>query len=98
MADAPAVGSGAPQTEFIADGWEPSSSSKIFCAVGKICCGNSLIRYCANFWSCSRLSLDKDSDTGALRITVSGWKLKKYRPISFLFNQRNNNNIQWKFW
>lgn len=49
FADAPAVGSGAPHTVFIAVGCELNNSSNKRCAVGKICCGSSLIKYCANF-------------------------------------------------
>lgn len=37
LAEAPAVGSGAPQTEFITEGCEPSNSSNNLCAVGSIC-------------------------------------------------------------
>lgn len=69
LADAPAVGSGAPQTELIADGWDPSNSSRSRWAVGNICCGNSLIKYWANFCNCSRCRRDNDSETGARRQT-----------------------------
>lgn len=37
------------------------------------CWGSSLMRYCANFWSWSLWSLDKDSETGALRQTAEAW-------------------------
>lgn len=76
LADAPAVGSGAPQTELMAEGWDPSSSSKSLWAVGKICWGSSLIKYCANFCSCSRRSLDRDSETGALNVTRWGCNIQ----------------------
>lgn len=72
LAEAPAVGSGAPHTELIADGWDPSNSSRSLWAVGKICWGNSLIRYCANFCNWSLCRRDRDSDTGALRVTKWG--------------------------
>jgi len=37
------------------------------------CCGSSLMRYCANFWSWSRCNLDRDSDTGARRHTAEAY-------------------------
>lgn len=37
------------------------------------CWGSSLMRYWANFWSWSLWSLDKDSETGALRQTAEAW-------------------------
>lgn len=51
-----------------------NNSSKSRCAVGKICCGNSLIRYWANFCSWSRCKRVKDSETGALKQTSCGYK------------------------
>lgn len=75
-ADAPAVGSGAPQYVLMALGWADSNSSSKRCAVGNICWGSSLIRYWANFCNCSRCNLDSDSETGALRHTCVGWNVK----------------------
>lgn len=77
LMEAPAVGSGAPQTVFIAVGWALSSSSSSRCAVGNICCGSSLIRYCANFCNWSRCRRVRDSETGARRQT--SWGYREYR-------------------
>lgn len=67
--EAPAVGSGAPHTELIAEGCELSNSSNNLWAVGNICCGSSLIKYWANFCNWSRCKRDSDSDTGARNVT-----------------------------
>ena len=74
LAEAPAVGSGAPRTMLMGDGCGDSSMSSKRCAVGRICCGSSLIKYCANFCNCSRCKRDNDSLTGARRHTCCGWK------------------------
>lgn len=69
VAEAPAVGSGAPHTVLMAVGCADRSSSSSLWAVGKICCGNAEIRYCANFCSWSRCKRWRDSDTGARKVT-----------------------------
>lgn len=87
-AEAPAVGSGAPQYVLMALGCDDSNSSSNRWAVGKICCGSSLIRYCANFCNCSRCNLDSDSLTGALKHTCVGYgndKDEKLLPLNFEF-------------
>lgn len=74
LAEAPAVGSGAPRTMLMGDGCGDNNMSSKRCAVGRICCGSSLIKYCANFCNCSRCRRDNDSLTGARRHTCCGWK------------------------
>jgi len=87
LADAPAVGSGAPRTMLIGEGCGDKSMSSSRCAVGRICCGSSLIKYCANFCNCSRCSRDNDSLTGARKHTCCGCKthISSNTQISYNF-------------
>lgn len=88
-AEAPAVGSGAPQVALIWLGWAESSSSSILWAVGKTCRGNSDIKYCANFWSWSLRNLCSDSETGARRQTCFGWKIISTYNLIFYYYSIN---------